>query len=240
MTGQTNNHKTKFFLAIGVIGLFAVLTGFSTTFLIPLGKGTFEAPLIIYIHGAFAFSWICLFITQSLLVQNNCVRQHRLLGFLGLVIATGVTLTLIPVGLYQVEKELGQGLGQIAISSIIGTITSAIIFISLVLTGILKRHKPSTHKRLMLLATMLLLWPAWFRFRHIFPSVPNPEIWFAIVLTDSLIIISIIWDKITYGKVNPTLLYTGLFIIIEHTVEAYMFDTTLWSELANRIYGLLT
>ena len=49
MTGQTNNHKTKFFLAIGVIGLFAVLTGFSTTFLIPLGKGTFEAPLIIYI-----------------------------------------------------------------------------------------------------------------------------------------------------------------------------------------------
>ena len=240
MTGQTNNHKTKFFLAIGVIGLLAVLTGFSTTFLIPLGKGTFKAPVIIYIHGAFAFSWICLFITQSLLIQNNNFRQHRLLGFLGVVIATGITITLIPVGLYQVEKDLGHGLGQAAISSIVGTVTSAIIFISLVLAGILRRHEPSTHKRLMLLATILILWPAWFRFRHIFPSVPNPDIWFAIVLADSLIIISIIWDKITYGKVNPTLLYTGLFIIIEHTVEAYMFDTTLWSELANRIYGLLT
>jgi hypothetical protein len=172
---QTNNRKTKFFLVIGFVGLVAVLTGFSTTFLMPLSKGTFRAPLIIYVHGALAFSWICLFITQSVLVHNNNVRQHRRLGPLGVVIAAGITITLIPVGLYQIEKELGQGLGQSAISSIVGTITSAIIFISLVVSGILKRHEPPTHKRLMLLATILLLWPAWFRFRHIFPSVPNPE-----------------------------------------------------------------
>src|SRR5690348_10394229 len=119
MTRQTNNHKTKLFLSIGAIGLFAALTGFSTTFIIPLGKGTFKAPLIIYIHGALAFSWICLFVTQSLLVQTNNVKQHKLLGFLGIVIATGVTITLIPVGLYQVEKDLNHGLGQTAISPII-------------------------------------------------------------------------------------------------------------------------
>src|SRR5689334_17166264 len=115
MTGRTENHKTKFFLVIGAIGLFAVLTGFSTTFIVPLGKGTFKAPVIVYIHGAFAFSWICLFITQSLLIQTNNFRQHKLLGFLGVVIATGITITLIPVGLYQVEKDLGHGLGQTAI-----------------------------------------------------------------------------------------------------------------------------
>jgi hypothetical protein len=240
MTEQIKDHKTKFFLCIGVIGLFAVLTGFSTTFFIPMSKGTFKAPLIIYAHGAFAFSWICLFITQSFLIQNNNVRLHRLLGFLGVVIAIVVTITLIPVGLYQVEKDLQQGLGQTAISSIVGTMTSAIIFISLVLAGILKRHEPKTHKRLMLLATILLLWPAWFRFRHIFPSIPNPEIWFAIVLADSFILISIIWDKIRYGKFHLGLLCIGVFIIIEHTAEAYMFDNTLWREFANRIYGLLT
>lgn len=240
MTGKTNIQKTKFFLAIGVIGLFAAFTGFSTTFLMPLVKGTFGAPFIIYVHGAFAFSWICLFITQSLLIQNNSFRQHKLLGFLGVGIAIGVTFTIVPVGLYQVQNELNEGLGQIAISSIIGTLTSGIIFISLVFAAILKRHDSSTHKRLMLLATILLMWPAWFRFRHIFPSVPNPEIWFAIVLADSLIIISIIWDKITYGKVNRALLYAGLFIIIEHVAEAFMFNTTPWNDLANKIYGLLT
>lgn len=240
MTTSSNPNKSNYFLTIGVIGLLVVLTGFSTTFIIPMGKGTFKAPAIIYVHAAFAFSWILLFVIQSLLIQNRNVKQHRQLGFLGAFIAMGITITLIPVGVYQVEKELSQGLGQTAISSIIGNITSAILFMSLVIAGILKRKEPSTHKRFMLLATVLLLWPAWFRFRHLFPSVPHPEIWFAIVLADSLILITMIWDKITYGKINPTLFYTGLFIMIEHAVEAYLFNTSLWIELSNSIYGLLT
>lgn len=91
----------------------------------------------------------------------------------------------------------------------------------------------------MLLATILLLWPAWFRFRHIFPQVPNPEIWFAIVLADSLILISLLWDKIANGKINRTLLFTGLFIMAEHTIEAFLFDTNVWRELANKLYGFL-
>ncbi|SFB52350.1 hypothetical protein [Algoriphagus aquimarinus] len=240
MIGHTKYNRTKFFLAIGIIGLLAVLIGFSTTFIIPLGKGEFKAPLVIYVHGIFAFCWVFLFFIQSLLVQNNDIKKHRLLGFFGVLIAIGVTVTLVPVGLYQVEKELLQGLGPTAISSIVGTVSSAILFISLVLGGILKRHNPSTHKRLMLLATIVLLWPAWFRFRHLFPFIPHPEIWFAIVLADSLIVVSIIWDKITYGKFNPVLLYVGLLIIIEHSFEAYMFDNSAWRELANKIYELLT
>src|SRR5690349_6908735 len=234
------NPRTKYFLAIGLIGLFAVLTGFSTTFLIPVGKGEFKAPFIIYIHGALALSWVCIFTIQSLFIYKNNFRRHKQLGFVGVFIALGITVTLVPVGLYQVEKDLAHGVGQTAISSIVGTLTTAVLFISLVLAGFLKRREPPTHKRLMLLATILLLWPAWFRFRHFFPSVPNPEIWFALVLADSLIIISIIWDKIHFRRFNPTLLYVGLFIIFEHITEAYMFDNALWRELANKVYSLLT
>jgi hypothetical protein len=240
MTRTIVNTKTKLFLVIGIIGITAVLIGFSTTFIIPLSNGTFKAPLIIYIHGFLAFNWTILFLIQSILVQRNNYSAHRLFGIYGVILAIAITITIVPAGLYQAEKELAQGLGQTAISSILGTLTSGLIFIGLVIAGILKRHKSSTHKRLMLLATIVLLWPAWFRFRHLFPSVSNPEIWFAIVLADSLIVISMMWDKITLGKIDPTLLYTGLSIIIEHIVEAYMFDKTLWRELANTIYGLLT
>ena len=240
MIEQKRNNKPKFFLAIGLIGLFAVLVGFSTTFFIPLAKAEFKAPVVVYIHGALALGWVCIFIIQSLLIQANNFKQHKRIGFLGVAIAIGITITFVPVGLYQVERELALGLGQLAISSLVGTLTTAVIFIGLVLMGIFRRHEPSTHKRLMLLATILLLWPAWFRFRHLFPAVPNPEIWFAIVLADSLIVVAIIWDKITYRRINPTLLYVGVFIIIEHATEAYAFDNALWRELANTLYGLLT
>lgn len=223
MVQQDHKHKTRFFVAIGLIGLFAALTGFSTTFLIPLGEGRFKAPFIIYVHALLAFSWILLFITQSLLIKKNKLKQHRRLSFAGIFVAIGITATFVPVGLYQVEKELAQGIGPTATSSLVGTITSALIFISLVLAGFLKQRQPAIHKRLMLLATILLLWPAWFRFRHIFPPIPNPEIWFAIVLADSLIVVAILWDKIRHRAVHPILLYVGLFVILEHTVEAYMF-----------------
>mgnify|MGYP000851159423 CR=1 FL=1 len=240
MTKGIKNHRTKFFLVLGVIGVLAVLIGFSTTFWIPVSRGTFEAPLIIYIHGAFTFSWIILFVIQSILIQTNNFRLHKRLGLLGIIIASAVIITIIPVGLYQIERELKQSLDYYPVSTIIGTITSAILFGLLVLAGILKRRDHSTHKRLMLLATLLLLWPAWFRFRHIFPAVPNPEIWFAVVLSDSFILISIIWDKITYGKFNTALLYAGLFIIAEHATEVYLFDSPMWREVANIIYELLT
>lgn len=102
---QKQNRKTRFFLAFGLVGLCAVLTGFSTTFLIPIGEGTFKAPFVIYVHGLLAFSWIIIFIIQSLLIQKNKFKYHRLLGYAGFFIAIGITITLIPVGLYQVEKE---------------------------------------------------------------------------------------------------------------------------------------
>ena len=225
---------------MGWIGLAASLTGFSTTFLIPMGKGTFEAPWVVYVHGVFAFGWVVLFVVQSLFIQNNKFRRHRLLGFSGILIAVGVAVTIVPVGLYQVEKELAEGLGPTAVSSIVGNVTSAVMFIAIVTAAMLKRREPAVHKRLMLLATLLLLWPAWFRFRHLFPSIPHPEIWFAIVLADSLILLSMIWDKITNRRIHPTFLYVGFFIIAEHTLEAYLFDNSLWREIAGKIYELLT
>ncbi len=239
MTEKGTHKKTNLFLVAGIVALIVALTGFSTTFILPMARGTFTTPTIIHIHGALAFSWICLFIVQSTLVKTNKVATHMTLGYVVFIVALGLTVTFIPVGLYQIEREQAQGLGQTAISSIVGTVTSAIIFLSLVIFGMLKRKQSATHKRLMLLATILLLWPAWFRFRHIFPSVPNPEIWFAVVLADSMIIFSILWDRIRYGKFDNTFSVVGLLIILDHVVEAWMFDSASWRICANAIYRLL-
>jgi hypothetical protein len=58
------------------------------------------------------------------------------------------------------------------------------------------------------------------------------------VLADSLIIIAWIADRLTYGKVHPVLLYTGLFIIGEHALEVALFDSEPWRVLANCLYGI--
>jgi hypothetical protein len=228
----------SFFTIIALIGLMAVLIGFGGTFIVPSAKGTFSAPAIIYIHGAFAFSWIVLFVIQTLLIHNRKYAIHQKLGVLAVLAAVGVMVTIILVGHYVVGRDLNQGFGESAYSSLIGNITSAIMFFSFVVLGVINRRTAASHKRFMLLATIVVLWPAWFRFRHYFPSVPKPEIWFALVLADSLIIVAWIWDKLKNGRIHPVLLFGGLFIILEQSFEVMAYDNTAWRNVARWVYQL--
>jgi hypothetical protein len=71
-------------------------------------------------------------------------------------IAVGAAVSIIPASLYQIERELNEGLGQPAISSIVGSLASATMFLTLVTLGIVYRKRPQVHKRLMLPATISL------------------------------------------------------------------------------------
>lgn len=238
MDNVLHKKKPSFFLIMAFVGLLAVIIGFAKTFMIPVATNNFSAPVLIHVHGAFAFAWIILFLTQTSLINFHKYKIHQTLGFLGIFIASGVSITMVPVGFYVVQRDLKQGLGESTYSSLPGIITSAILFFSLVMAGILKRKVPASHKRLMLLATIVVLWPAWFRFRHYFPSVPRPDIWFALVLADSLIVIAWVWDKIKNGSVHPVLKFVGLFIILEQTFEVIAYDTPIWRQFAEWIYGV--
>lgn len=232
--------RPLFFLIMGLVGLFAILTGFTKTFFIPVAAGTFNAPFSIHLHGAFAFGWVLLFIIQTFLIQFKSYRLHMSLGILGVFIALGTAVTMLPAGIFAVEKGLKQGLGETAISNIVGVSTSATIFLSLAIAGIIYRKNAAAHKRLMLLATIEVLWVAWFRFRHYFPPFPQADFLFGIVLADSLIVIAWIWDKRVNGKVHPVLGYVGAFMIAEDVFEHFTFDNTSWRALGKLIYGFLS
>jgi hypothetical protein len=138
----------------------------------------------------------------------------------------------------MVQRELRQGLGESAYSGLIGVLTSGLMFFALVITAIINRNRPAFHKRYMLLATIVVLWPAWFRFRHYFPAVPRPDIWFALVLADSLIVVSWVWEKYKYGTIHPVLKYVGLFIILEQTFEMLAYNSRTWQSLAKWSYNV--
>src|SRR6185369_5783213 len=149
--------------------------------------------------------------------RYNNFRAHKTLGVLGIFVAIGAALTMLPAGVYQVQRDLQNSSDEASYSSIVGVMSSAVMFLAIVTAALLNRKNPQTHKRLMLLATILILWVAWFRFRHYFPSVPRPDIWFGLVLPYSLIFISAIWDKIVNGRIHPALGWVGAFIITEQT-----------------------
>ena len=124
--------------------------------------------------------------------------------------------------------------GQIAVSSLVG-FTSPIIFAILVTAAIKYRlGVQKIHKWLMLLAMIAIIWPAFFRFRHYFSYyVPYPEVIFALVLPDIMVVISMLWEKITLGRIHPIYLTAGVALIAENVAEACLFDSSGWRVVAN-------
>ncbi|CAN5365960.1 hypothetical protein BH20ACI2_BH20ACI2_08460 [soil metagenome] len=57
------------YVTIGVIAFAAALIGFSKTFIFPVAAGTFSGPMSVYVHGAFTFCWVVLFLVQASLIK---------------------------------------------------------------------------------------------------------------------------------------------------------------------------
>lgn len=226
-----------FYVGIGLVTILAVAVGFGRTYAAPLAAGAFVGPAVLHVHGAFAGSWVLLFMLQPLLVRFRRVALHRRLGRLGLPLAVGVATTMVPAGVYQVSRDVAAGAGETAISAIVGVVTSGLLFVSLVCGGILARRDREAHARWLLLATLVVAWPAWFRWRHWFPSVPRPDIWFALVLPYVWIAVAILRDRVIRGAVHPVLAVAGTLVVVEQTSEALAFDSAAWRAVAHALYG---
>jgi hypothetical protein len=220
---------------MGAIALFSICVGFGRTYAAPMMRGTFTGPTILHIHGACALAWVLLFIAQPLLIRWRFYRAHRTLGYFGVPLALAVAVTMVPAGLYATNRDVAAQ-GPVAISSLLGDLTSAILFVGLVVAGVVARRDREAHPRWMLLATLLVVWPAWFRFRHWFPQVPRPELWFGVVVPMAWVVVAIIRDRVGRGAVHPVLLFAGTALILEQAFELLAFDTPLWRATANALF----
>lgn len=232
--------RSWFFTAMGGVAVLAVAIGFSRTYFAPIARGTFSARLILHVHGAFAIAWVLLFATQPVLVRMRQTKWHRRIGYAGLPLAIGVAATMLPAGMFQATRDAAAGAGPTGISTIVGVVTAGVMFVALVSAGVLTRKNREAHARWMLLATLVVIWPAWFRFRHWFPSVPRPDVWFALVLADVWIVIAMIRDRVTRGAIHPVLLWGGTAIIVEQSLEVVLFDSPAWRVVAQSVYDLLS
>lgn len=229
--------RSRYFLTAACLALLIGFVGFLKTFFIPSIRGTFTAPLIIYLHGGFLFLWTLFFVVQAILIRRKKMKFHRLLGFGSLFLVACVAISTMAAGVFVMKRDLALGLGEIAISSLVGTFTTPIVFTSFVAAGIYYRRKPEIHKRLMLLAMIAIMWPAFFRFRHYFPTVPNPELIFGLLIPNSMILLAALWEKLTVKRVHPVYLTAGVALFAENVTEFWLFDSPGWRVVAHWLAG---
>ncbi|MEO8160285.1 MAG: hypothetical protein ABI588_02620 [Arenimonas sp.] len=225
--------RSRVYLGFALLALAAAVTGFFTTFIRPLWQGSFHGYALVYAHGAFVFGWLLLFATQAWLVHSKRIPLHRKLGWAGLAIGSGLIATTMAMGVHAMRRDLAADAGEIGVSALLGSFTSPMIFAALFIGGVVYRRKPDVHKRLMLLATLAILWPAFFRFRHYFPGVSRPDIWFGFVLAQAPVLLAMLHDKLSFGRVHRVYRTVGVIFIAEAATEVALFDSPGWRVVAH-------
>ena len=232
------DRAATFYIGIAVAALVVVVLGFSTTYLMPMARRSFAAPWYVHVHGGAALGWVLLLIAQSRLVRRNRTPLHRRIGMAAVPLAAIIFASGVATAFWAARRDLPE-LGSIATSSLGGTVTGLGLYVVLVIAAIVLRRRPDWHKRLIVLATIQLLWPAFFRLRHLLPIVPRPDITLAIILAYSPILIAALRDRRRFGAVHPVWLWVGPAVVIEQSLEFVMFDRPALRQFGQWLYALL-
>jgi hemolysin-activating ACP:hemolysin acyltransferase len=110
------------------------------------------------------------------------------------------------------------------------------LFAALVGAAIMLRRDSESHKRLLVLATISVLAPAWLRLRHLFPAVPNPFVTFAL-LADSLLLVAIARDLLVLKRIHPVYLWAGGAMVVVHLIEILAIRSPPWLRLSRWLLG---
>jgi hypothetical protein len=220
-----------FFTALSFFMLAIVVVGFAPSYFL---KGAVFAKLpsvLVHLHGAVFSSWIILFAVQSSLVSAGNIRLHRKLGVLGAVIAGLMVVlgVLAPFGTLRRGAVLPTFFtpAEFLIDNIIGIL----IFGALVAVAIWKRNNRKVHKRLMLIANVILLPPALSR-------IPLVQHHFFLVPVTCLGIIGalFVFDLFTWRRPLIVTVVGGLIFIVSNPLmsvadhSSYGQRLTVWAQ----------
>lgn len=219
--------RSRFYLQLSLAFVAIAVAGFSTTFFVPLARGTFAAPTVIHVHGALMFTWLLLFVAQAALVLQRRVRAHRRAGWFGVVLAGAIVISGVMAGRFASVRDLAASGQDWPYGAFVNIVIEMLVFGGLVTAAVALRRRPEAHKRLLVLATISALGPAWFRFRHFLPFVPNPTVSFAIV-ADALLLVVLARDWRGMRRVHPAYVWGGGVMVAVHAIELLAAESRTW------------
>jgi hypothetical protein len=175
--GLATKPRDKFYVGSAAVLLLVVLVGFAPTFYLRAAfagpewswrGGVPELSWRVFVHGLIFTSWFLVFALQAALVAGNRTALHRALGWAGAAIGLAVVVSGSIATPYRMAELASQGRLDLALSRGVAIIawsntTSIMAFAILLAAAIVLRRRPDTHKRLMLLASISIIQPAFGR-----------------------------------------------------------------------------
>ncbi|MEP7232077.1 MAG: hypothetical protein ABI691_17575 [Ginsengibacter sp.] len=227
---KPNTGKARyFFVAMAILFPVVVFLGFFPSFQ-GMNQGTLEISWLTHIHSAIMTSWILLFLIQTILAATGNLKIHRRLGLLSVVLGILVFLVMGMVSFNIVivnHPPEGSFLFDLLLIDFYEMLCFALFFT----WGMLSRKiNPATHKRLLTLATFVLLTAAVDRFQrdNSFPSLGMEYPAFSFIYLDTLLIPLFLYDLITLKGIHKITLLGTAIVILFQVVVSNVYGSPSW------------
>jgi len=223
--------ERRFYFLMMVSIALVVICGFGRSVNAGLIHPNFIVPTILYVHTALFVSWMVFLLVQSGLVQSGRVRLHRFLGLGSLGVGVLIPIVGVWVALKMAHIKALMG-NLIPIHELLTPLSDMLYFSVFFGLGILYRRKPEMHRRLMLLATIVLTSAAFSRWPHFI--IPNNFYYCGV---DALILCGIARDLAVQQRIHPVYRIAFPALIAGQIFTLLSSRTDWWFALASKLVG---
>ena len=201
--------------------------------------GTMRSPpLVVHLHAAVMASWVSLVAVQATLSLAGRMDLHRKWGVGSLVVAPLVLIMLIAVTVVRQNDAAGTPAAPIVNNILLVQIRSIVLFPTFFIWALQTRHTdPETHKRMMLLATLVLLDAAIARMGWL-PYNEFPNRYFAVHIYLLLLLVpALLYDLIRLGRIHRAWMW-GLGLTLPWIVATELvWGSHWWREFGPKLVG---
>jgi len=229
----TRAREHRFFTGMALAALLVALIGFGPSYYFRSFSGAEPLTTLVHLHGGLATAWLLLFVAQTSLVSAGRTDLHRRVGPAGAVLAVLFVIVGYLTAITAARKGVTPPGGPPPLAFLAAPLAALLSFAVLAALAILWRRERDTHRRLMLLATIAILPPAFARFRWF--GFGGPPV--AIGGTCLFVIASMFWDRRVHGRIHPAFLWAGGLLMLSLPLRFALMQSETWLAIARWLTG---
>ena len=205
----------RFYRSMGIAATAVAIIGF-----VPgLMRSNRLGPITPFVawHGALGAAWLVLYLVQTTLIARGSRQQHRRLGLVGVGLAIAFVVTGYAVAIAQTRRGFDLSgdlhIADDPLAALVFPLGDLLSFSVLVGLATVWRRRPDRHKRLILLATVVLTAAP---LAHVIGQVPALHAFPPVILLPlaAFYFAAAIHDRWTESRIHPVSLAGALALLI--------------------------
>ena len=224
MATSKSRYVRYFFVGMACLFPVLVVLGFMPSYQ-AMSDGSFKPHWFVHVHGALMAGWLFIFLTQTLLAARGNLKFHRQLGVFSAFYGAMICL-LMPTTSIRARIAFPPPVEDLVWDILALELCAFSMFALFFVWGILVRKNAAAHKRLLLLATIILMGAAIDRMRWL-PRLES-GLFSNFAYLDALLIPLFIYDFFSIGRIHKITLLGSACLIAAQLLVGTAWGSPAW------------